>query len=447
MFNESSKGLKKGRMDWSLLFAAFTLLLMGTLAIVSSTVSLPMHDRILRIHFTAIPLAAAMFLFGWSFNYQIYQDQWKVVYGVVLAALVGVLLFGVTDRGSKSWFRLPFFSIQPAELCRIGLILVFANYLDKNSARIREPLVALKALALTMPVFFLVMKQPDFSSTLVTFPVMIAMLFCAGANIFHLLVILGYGFLAGFFPIAWTFISLNPDWLDSSRVLQAFYALSKFGLPTLYFCVGVAAFAYGFKWLAGKLRWRLPKIYFIGGALVIILGFLSGVWVQNQLKEYQRKRFEVFLSPEADPQGAGYNLLQAQVAIGSGGLLGKGVFSGTQTRLGFVPERHTDFILAVVGEETGFWGTGLVLGLYLLMLWRIRQAAQLARDQYGYLVACGLFSMFTIYLMINFGMSVGIMPVAGIPLPLLSYGGSNLVSTLWAVGIAESIYARRMALV
>jgi len=123
------------------------------------------------------------------------------------------------------------------------------------------------------------------------------------------------------------------------------------------------------------------------------------------------------------------------------------VFSGTQSRLGFVPERHTDFILAVVGEEMGLWGTLGVLGLYLLMLWRIITIAQSSRDQYGYLVCCGIFSMLLVYLAVNFGMLVGVAPVAGIPLPLLSYGGSNLVSTLWAIGLVESVYARRMALV
>jgi len=169
--------------------------------------------------------------------------------------------------------------------------------------------------------------------------------------------------------------------------------------------------------------------------------------VKNQMKDYQQKRLEVFLSPETDPRGAGYNLLQARIAIGSGGILGRGIFSGTQSRLGFVPERHTDFILAVVGEEMGFWGMLLVTGLYVLMMGRIMQGARLARDRFGYLVNCGIFAMFLVYFCINFGMLLGLAPVAGVPLPLVSYGGSNLVATLMAIGIAESVYARRYALV
>ena len=153
---------------------------------------------------------------------------------------------------------------------------------------------------------------------------------------------------------------------------------------------------------------------------------------------------EAFFAPKSDPQGAGYNVLQAQIAMGSGGVFGKGLFSGTQSRLGFVPEKHTDFILAVVGEELGLWGTLLVLGLYLVILWRLVMIGYSAGDRYGYLVCGGMFGMFFTYMLINFGMLIGIVPVAGIPLPFISYGGSNLVSSLFALGVAQSVHARRL---
>ena len=220
-------------------------------------------------------------------------------------------------------------------------------------------------------------------------------------------------------------------------------------VTTTSVCIFVAAVVFGF-WLLWRLSVQLyanvSGLYFAGAAIVLVLGFFSGVMVKNQMKEYQQKRLEVFLSPEADPRGAGYNLLQARIAIGSGGILGRGVFSGTQSRLGFVPERHTDFILAVVGEELGFWGMMLVNGLYVLLIGRIMQGARLARDRFGYLVNCGIFGMFLVYFGMNFGMLLGLTPVAGVPLPLLSYGGSNLVATLAAIGIAQSVYARRYAL-
>ncbi|MFA5937571.1 MAG: FtsW/RodA/SpoVE family cell cycle protein [Candidatus Paceibacterota bacterium] len=443
----SGRGLRKSKMDWVLLGAVAALLTIGTLAILSATVALPAYAHILKTHFIALPLAGVFFLLGWSLNYQIYQDQWKFLYALVILALGAVLFLGVTDRGSRAWFHLPFFSVQPSELCRVGLILVFANFLDRNSNRVHEPAMLIKGLALTLPFFYLLMKQPDFSGVALSFPVIIGMLYCCGARLFHLLVLLGFGFLAGFLPVMWTMLSLHPDWIEASDALQLVYSLREFGLPALGFCAAVAAGTWFFYWLSKQFRAYLPPIYFVGGALVVILGFLTAVWAQGQMKEYQRKRFEVFLMPDADPKGAGYNLLQAQIGMGSGGFFGKGVFSGTQSRLGFVPERHTDFVLAVVGEEMGFLGTAGVLLLYLLMLMRIFGAADSAQGQYGYLVCCGIGTMFLVYMMINFGMLVGVIPVAGIPLPLVSYGGSNVVASLWALGIAESVYARRMALV
>jgi len=444
---EAKTNLKKNRMDWILFTTAALILLVGTLAIVSSTGQLPSYSRLVRTHLIALPLSGLMFLLGWSLNYQVYQDNWKVLYGIVLASLVAVLVVGVVDKGSKSWFRLPFFSVQPSELCRIALILVMARFIDVHSSRMGEPLTVLKAFGLAAPVFYLILKQPDFSGVATTFPVIIGMLYCGGASLFHLLVIVGFGFIVAIFPVLWTFFSLNPNLGESYAVVRLFQSMAHMGWPAVGFCVAVALLAWGGYWLANRLRANLPSIYFAGAAVVIITGFMAGVWVQSQMKQYQRKRFEVFVAPQADPRGAGYNILQAQIAMGSGGLIGKGLFSGTQVRLGFVPERHTDFILAVVGEEMGFLGCAGVLGLYLLMLWRLVMAAQVARDQYGYLICCGFFTMFSVYMLINFGMAVGIVPVAGIPLPLVSYGGSNMVATLWAIGIAESIYARRVALV
>ncbi|MEI7481675.1 MAG: FtsW/RodA/SpoVE family cell cycle protein [Elusimicrobiota bacterium] len=446
MIFTATSGIKKNRMDWLLFFSVLALLTIGTLAIFSSVAVLPNQIRIIRTHLIAVPLGFAVFAAVWRLNYQIFQDQWKFIYGAVLLALVGVLFFGVVDKGSRSWYHLPFFSIQPSELSRIGLILVIANYLDKRIGKIKEFSVVFGALMLSLPVFLLLIKQPDFSAILITLPIILIMLFAAGANPFHLAVILGYSFISALFPILWTIINLNPELLDSP-LISYFFHLSSFGWSSLGFVLGVGATAYLLWILSVKLYSNISGVFFGGAALVLILGFFSGVMVKHQMKEYQQKRLEVFLSPESDPKGAGYNLLQARIAIGSGGVLGKGIFSGTQSRLGFIPERHTDFILAVVGEEMGFWGTMLVMGLYVIILSRIRTCANLARDRFGYLVNCGIFGMFMVYFFINSGMLLGLSPVAGVPLPLLSYGGSNLVATLISLGLVQSIYARRYALV
>ncbi len=439
-------GLKKNRMDWLLFLSVLILLAIGTVSIISSVAVLPNQARIVRVQFMAIPMALLAFSAAWSLNYQVYQDQWKYVYGLLLVMLAGVLLFGVVDKGSRSWYRLPFFSIQPSEFARVGLILVLANFLDKRIGKIKELQTVLGAFALCVPVFFLLIKQPDFSGILLTFPVAIIMLFAAGASLFHLSIILGYAFISGLFPILWSIINLNPELLDNTLV-SYFFHLSDSGWSAFSFAAAVAVGAWMLWRLSVKLYTNVTGLYFAGAALVLILGFFSGVLVKHQMKEYQQKRLEVFLSPETDPRGAGYNLMQARIAIGSGGILGRGIFSGTQSRLGFVPERHTDFILAVVGEEMGFWGMLLVTGFYVILMGRIMQGARLARDRFGYLVNCGIFGMFLVYFCINFGMLLGLAPVAGVPLPLVSYGGSNLVAMMAAVGIAESVYARRYALV
>lgn len=443
MLVKSDKTIRKNKIDFALVIAAFALLTIGTIAVMSAVSDTTFAERAIRTHFLAIPIAVFAFLFGWSFNYQVYRDQWKVLYLVIVVLLFAVLIFGVEDRGSRSWFRFSFFSVQPVEICRIALILVLAGYFESNFNRIKKVSVVLGALSLTVVVFLLIMKQPDFSSLLVTFPAIIAMIYCAGASIFHLLAIVGYGIISVVFPILWTFIGLYPGWLEESILLQNFYSLSKFGLEAVVFCVLVFALGYGLWWFFDKFKTFIPKIYFLGAALVIVMGYFSGMWAYGQMKDYQRRRLEVFVSPQTDPKGAGYNLLQAKIAIGSGGFFGKGVFSGTQSRLGFIPEKHTDFIMAVVGEEMGFLGSASVLVLYLIFLWRVLKTALIARDRFGYFVCSGLFSMFAIYLFINLGMNLGIVPVAGLPLPLVSYGGSNLVSSLWAVGLVQSIYARR----
>ncbi|MCK4936280.1 MAG: rod shape-determining protein RodA [Elusimicrobiales bacterium] len=444
MFLQKSK-IKKSRIDWFFLGAIAILLIIGTISIFSSVAALGNQARIVRTHLLALPIAFTAFLFVWNFNYQVFQDQWKIVYAAIIIALTGVLFFGIADKGAQSWFRLPFFSVQPSEFARIGLILVMANYLDKSIGKIKEFSTVLIALGISAPVFFLLIKQPDFSAILTMLPIVLIMLFCAGARLFHIFIIMGFAFTTALLPILWTMIDLNPNLMQNSFI-NFFYSLSRFNWYLAAVLAGLIVFAYIFWFVFSKFYRNISKLYFVGIALVIALGLFSGIIVKKQMKYYQQKRLEVFLSPNTDPKGAGYNLIQAQVAIGSGGLMGKGVFSGTQAKLGFVPERHTDFILAVIGEEMGFVGIILVMGLYIFLMRRIVSTAYIARDRFGYLVNCGIFGMFMVYFSVNFGMLLGLNPVAGVPLPLLSYGGSNLVSTMIAIGITQSIYSRRYAL-
>lgn len=440
---KSASSFGRSRFDYVLLGAMALLVLLGALCIMSAVNSLSFTNSIVRTHLVALPIGAAAFLVGWSFNYQIYDEQWKALYGFILMLLVGVLLFGSYQRGSRSWFVLPFFSMQPSEICRVASILVAAAFLDRRGRQMREVSSLVGVGLLLLPIFGLIMMQPDFSSVVVTFPAFLILFYCAGANIFYLGLIALLAGVAGFFTLSWTYIYLHPELMEYG-IVRVFHALAYNGWYMAGFSVLVVLLGYGAWWFFKQLRVFLPSFYFVLATLVVLVGLFGGIFVEHQMKPHQRKRVETFLAPRSDPKGAGYNVLQAQIAMGAGGVTGSGLFSGTQSRLGFVPERHTDFILAVVGEELGLWGTLLVLGLYLLILWRIIVVAYMASDRYGYLVCSGIFGMFFTYMMINFGMLIGLMPVAGIPLPFISYGGSNLVSSLWALGVVQSVYARRI---
>ena len=177
---------------------------------------------------------------------------------------------------------------------------------------------------------------------------------------------------------------------------------------------------------------------------IFIMAAASGPLVWHFLQDYQRERLAVFLSPQADPLGAGYNLIQSIIAIGSGGVSGKGYMQGTQTQLSFIPEHHTDFIFSVVGEEWGFVGCLIVLGLYYFMIQKSFEIARKARDREGALLALGLSSIFAVQIVVNIGMTIGILPVTGLTLPFISYGGSSLVFSYAAIGMLLNIsYANR----
>lgn len=195
-----------------------------------------------------------------------------------------------------------------------------------------------------------------------------------------------------------------------------------------------------FIWLSmivvSGIRW---KHFFVLGVLGIALVATSWFF----LADYQKARLETFLNPELDPRGSGYNVLQSMVAVGSGGVSGKGIGHGSQSQLNFLPERHTDFIFAVISEELGLIGGGLVLFLYGLFLFRIMRIAEMARDNTGYLIAVGILALFFVHILVNLGMNMGFLPVTGLPAPFLSYGGSALLSFFLALGLLLSVYRFR----
>ncbi len=212
------------------------------------------------------------------------------------------------------------------------------------------------------------------------------------------------------------------------------------GVPTILVLrepdFGVAALMLGIcggVLLFSGLRWQYVVVLGLLGVLVA-----GGAW-QWVLLDYQKQRLETFLNPGADPLGSGYNVTQSMIALGSGKLWGRGLGHGPQSQLNFLPERHTDFILASIGEELGFIGVTLVIGLYIIMLWRLLRIIQSTQDKFGQLIVVGTFFMLLGSFIVSAGMNMGITPVTGIPLPLVSYGGSNLLATCLLLGIVQSV--------
>ena len=205
--------------------------------------------------------------------------------------------------------------------------------------------------------------------------------------------------------------------------------------PDLGTALVFLAILFGMIFVAGIRTKHLMIILGSGLAVIPIL------W--HFLKDYQKMRLTVFMNPNIDPLGSGYHIIQSQIAIGSGMLFGKGLFGGTQSQLNFLPENHTDFIFAVIGEELGFIGALVVLLLYFILLYRGIKIAGSARDDFGTLLATGITSMLAFHLLVNVGMTAGIMPVTGIPLPFMSYGVSALTTNMISIGILLNIYMRR----
>lgn len=241
-----------------------------------------------------------------------------------------------------------------------------------------------------------------------------------------------------------TFMDKRIEWLENFKdYLPVFaYIFVPFLLvmrqPDLGTSLTFIAILVGMIFVSGfKYKW-----FFRLG--VIFVALLPAFW--RILKDYQKNRIRVFLNPELDPFGSGYHVIQSKIAIGSGGLLGKGWLAGTQSQLNFLPENHTDFIFAVAGEEFGFIGTAFIIILYAIIIWRGIAIALDADDNFGTLLAVGVTSMFMFHVMVNIGMTAGIMPVTGVPLPFLSYGVSSLTTNLMLVALLLNIKVRKQNL-
>jgi rod shape determining protein RodA len=336
--------------------------------------------------------------------------EWAAVPSYILAvALLGVTLVVGTGAGTaagvQSWIVVGPLRFQPAEVAKIATILALARLLATRDG----PPSGLKDLlapgALVAVPLGLVLLQPDLGTALAFVGILFAALYWAGTPVVMLL------FLAS--PLAGLILSF-------STVVWSVYIVGLLGALYLY-------------------RYRL---FLHESVAVVLVNFAAGTVARplwSSLAEYQRNRLLVFLDPEVDPRGAGYHLIQSLVAIGSGGVTGKGFTQGTQKRFDFLPEQHTDFIFSVIGEELGFLGVAAALALFGFVLARLVRLAEESEDAFAGLVLFGIFGAWIVHIFINIGMTVGLVPVTGIPLPFVSYGGSFLLMSWVAVALAVRV--------
>lgn len=402
-------------LDWPLLGGAIVVLLYGLAAIYSATYHTFHHADFDKQLLFLVPSGIAIsWLVAAGYNWLEEKVMGLSVafwlYWINVAVLLAIMKVGHRALGAQRWIRIAGITIQPSELAKLIIIISLARLLSTTDVRTRDGfLKAVGCLAIPM---LLIFKQPDLGTSLVFGGIALGMFYWAGisgADIFKLVSFIVSPILKALGWKAW-----------------------------LAYLLGLALFLF----LTRKGRERLHAAIF-GGNLVT--GLARG-FVWKHLKEYQRKRLTVFLDPESDPRDAGYHIIQSKIAIGSGGFWGKGFLHGTQTQLHFIPEQQTDFIFSVVGEEGGFLICLLLLAVYLVMLVRGVIIARTAKDQFGSLLAIGVVSMLLFHIFVNIGMAIGIMPVVGIPLPLMSYGGTALLTNLCGIGLLEAIYMRHKKL-
>jgi rod shape determining protein RodA len=363
------------KLDQALLAVVALILIFSLVTIYSAT----KDDTLLKNDFfkqiVNILLGLVAMVFVLNINYEDLAKHMKPLYILNLIILGAVIFMGDSALGAQRWIEIGPFRFQPSEFSKLIMIICFAVFLNSRQGKLNRLRDLIPCFAFIGVPTLFILKQPDLGTSLVFMAIMFGMLFAAGARPW-LLALLIVGGLA--------FISI---WV------------------------------WAHFWFEANSAFNL--------------------WIP--LKDYQLSRLTIFLNPWADWHGDGYHVIQSQIAIGQGGLFGRGLFQGSQTHGDFLPIQDTDFIFSVVGEELGFVGAVALLILFFILIYRCIYIAVNAKDNFGFLLSAGVISMITFHVLVNVGMTTGIMPVTGIPLPMFSYGGSNMITNLAALGLLLNI--------
>lgn len=397
------------RFDFLVFIPVIALICLGLVAIYSATANHPAMSNNFNKQLIFAGVALVAFFVVYFVPYNLFRLISTPAYLFSIFLLILVLLVGRKINGAVSWLSFGPVGFQPAEFAKLGTILFLASFLSKIKGDINNFKDISLALLIGGIPMFLILLQPDVGTLIVFTSVMLVMIFWSGISLFSLFVVLSPG------------IVVFASMFDNTYIFIAALLLILGAL--IYF----------------------RKDLFIS-ASIFVMNLAAGFFFDfgfKLLRPHQQKRILTFLDPNADPMGSGYNIIQAKVAIGSGGFLGKGFMEGPQTQNKFIPEQWTDFIYCVIGEEFGFVGSVLVVVLFMILFFRILDITSLAKDNYSSLILIGILTLLFTHFAINVGMNVGVAPVIGIPLPFFSYGGSSLVINMVLIGIVLNIYRNR----
>lgn len=432
-------GKNLSRIDFIMMVAVFSLMVLGVMFIYSSGISSQGINTSNEYIKQLLRIFSGLFILVFFSIYDLdkIRSYSLYIYLGMLVLLIVTMIFGRTVNGAKSWIYIGGFGFQPSEFTKLASIIFLARYLDNNKRNITSLKVFVKAFGIIVIPFGLVLIQPDMGTAAVYIPIFLAILFIAGCSVRHIM----YLILLGALTLIFTML---PGWeeyiLQSKNPLVTILTEPKllvYTIGSFTFCIILSII--GFLYMKREYYY-----WFFYSFSIIVLALLASYFARTYvLKDYQIMRLIVFMNPQVDPLNFGWNIIQATTAVGSGGFAGKGFLQGTQSHYQFLPEQSTDFIFSILSEELGFLGALFVFGCFAIILVRGLLILTYAKDNFSIMVGAGIIGMIYFHVILNVGMNIGLMPITGIPLFFLSYGGSSLWTALAGIGILQGIYQRR----
>jgi rod shape determining protein RodA len=427
----------KLNLDMPLLISALALIIIGILSVYSANIMKPAYSGKYVKQIIFFFSGLVMFFMFLYFEYHKMSEMWLILYGLSVFLLLITILFAKKIHGARSWIFIFGQGFQPSEIVKLLTIVWLAKYLDNVKKNIRQLKYFMITLLLCAPVLGLVLLQNDFGTATIYFPIILTMIFISGARKTHILSVILIAVIGLFIPLVSFYVGEILQ-IQSGLLI----ALSKSSVSILLSLIFITLS--GILYFVHK-RFREKFIYIISVLfLCFSLGFVASTAAKTFLKKHHYLRFLAFIDKKnVDPRGAGWNISQALTAVGAGGFRGQGFLKGNQKNGGFLPAQDTDFIFPVIAEEWGFFGSIVIIILFIIVMYRGINVIFNAKDMVGSLIATGITGMLFFHILINLGMSVGIMPVMGLPLPFLSYGGSFLVTCMAGVGLLLNVEMRR----